>query len=52
MEIKTIAKEVDNLIVIEKSKFLGYLFPCDSKEQANEILTKLRKEHEGNQGQN
>ena len=46
MEIKTISKEVDNLIVIEKSKFLGYLFPCDSKEQTNEILTKLRKEHE------
>lgn len=46
MEIKTIFKEVTNQIVIEKSKFLAYLFPCDNKEQANEILTNLRKEHE------
>lgn len=29
MEIKTILSEVENLIVIEKSKFLGYLFPYD-----------------------
>ena len=45
MEIKTILNEVENLIVIEKSKFLGYLFPCDSKENANEILEELRKQH-------
>ena len=45
MEIKTILNEVENLIVIEKSKFLGYLFPCDSKEIANEILENLRKQH-------
>jgi uncharacterized YigZ family protein len=46
MEIKTILNEVENLIVIEKSKFLGYLFPCDSKEMANEILLDMRKKHE------
>ena len=46
MEIKTILNEVRNTIVIEKSKFLGYLYPCDSKEMANEILDELRKEHE------
>lgn len=45
MEIKTILTEVENLIVIEKSKFLGYLFPCDSKEVANEILENLRNQH-------
>lgn len=45
MEIKTILTEVENLIVIEKSKFLGYLFPCDSKEIANEILENLRNQH-------
>ena len=45
MEIKTILNEVENLIVIEKSKFLGYLFPCDSKEIANEILENLRNQH-------
>ena len=45
MEIKTILNEVNNTIVIEKSKFLGYLFPCDSKEIANEILENLRKQH-------
>ena len=46
MEIKTILNEVENLIVIEKSKFLGFLFPCDSKEMANEFLADMRKKHE------
>ena len=46
MEIKTILKEVTSTIVIEKSKFIAYLFPCDNKAVANEILANLRKEHE------
>ena len=46
MEIKTTLNEIENLIVIEKSKFLGFLFPCDSKEMANEILADMRKKHE------
>ena len=46
MEIKTIFKELNNQIVIDKSKFISYLFPCDNKDQANEILASLRKEHE------
>ena len=46
MEIKTIFEKLNNQIVIDKSKFIAYLFPCDNKEQANEILALLRKEHE------
>ena len=46
MEIKTIFEKLNNQIVIDKSKFISYLFPCDNKEQANDILVSLRKEHE------
>lgn len=46
MEIKTIFEKLNNQIVIDKSKFISYLFPCDNKEQANDILASLRKEHE------
>lgn len=45
MEIKTILKEVNTLTIIERSKFISYLFPCESKTQANEILENLRKKH-------
>ena len=38
MEIKTILKEEINTIIVEKSKFIAYLFPCDNKQEANLIL--------------
>lgn len=46
MEIKTIAKEIIDTIIVEKSKFIAYLFPCDSKSQVNDILDTLHIEHE------
>lgn len=45
MEIKTILNKVENTIIIDKSRFISYLFPCDSKENANQILLDLRKLH-------
>ena len=45
MEIKTIAKEVIDTLIVEKSKFIAYLFPCDSKQQANEIVDKINQLH-------
>ena len=45
MEIKTILKEEINTIIVEKSKFIAYLFPCDNKQEANLILEDLRKTH-------
>ena len=45
MEIKTILEEVVTTLVIEKSKFISYLIPVESKNEANEALEKLRKKH-------
>ena len=45
MEIKTILNEVNTLTIIERSKFISYLFPCESKTAANEILDSIRKKH-------
>ena len=46
MEIKTIANEVKDILIVEKSKFIAYLLPCDSKEQANKIIDEMHMEYE------
>ena len=45
MEIKTILGEVVTTLVIEKSKFISYLIPVESKSEASEVLENLRKKH-------
>ena len=45
MEIKTILDEVVTTLVIEKSKFISYLIPVESKSEASEVLENLRKKH-------
>ncbi len=45
MEIKTIEKEVSTLNIVEKSKFITYLFPCNSKDKAQSILEDIRKQY-------
>ena len=32
-------------IQVLKSEFIGYIFPCESVEEFNEILEKIKKEH-------
>lgn len=46
MEIRTIENEVTNSLVIEKSKFIGYLMPCNNKKEAEEKLNELRNKHQ------
>ena len=46
MEIKTIAKEVNDILIVEKSKFIAYLFQCDSKKQIDDIIDKMHKKYE------
>lgn len=46
MEIKTISNEINDVLIVEKSKFIAYLFPCDSKKQVDEILTKMHLKYE------
>ena len=41
MEIKTIANEVKDILIVEKSKFIAYLFPCDSKKQIDKIVEEM-----------
>ena len=43
MEIKTILEEVVTTLVIEKSKFISYLIPVESKSEASEVLEILEK---------
>lgn len=45
MEIKTISNEISDMLIVSKSKFIAYLFPCDSKEEAKDILLKLKEMH-------
>ncbi len=45
MEIKTIEKEVKQTHIIEKSKFIAHLFPCDRKSDAQVILENIRKQY-------
>lgn len=46
MEIRTIENEVTNTLVIEKSKFIGYLMPCNNRKEAEEKLNELRNKHQ------
>ena len=41
----TIDSPISNEIVIKKSKFLAQCYPIQTKEDAEEILSKIRKEH-------
>ena len=41
----SIEKETTNTIVIERSKFITYIFPISSEEEASEYLSKIKKEH-------
>lgn len=45
MEIKTILKEVTSTIIVEKSKFIAFLFPLDSKKQIEAKLDELRSKY-------
>ena len=46
MEIKTIAEEIKDILIVEKSKFIAYLLPCDSKKQADDIVLNINLLHE------
>ena len=41
----TIIKPDENKIVIEKSKFIAYIFNCNSQEEQTSILKNLKREH-------
>ena len=41
----TIIKSTENKIVIEKSKFIAYVYNCNSQEEQSTILKNLRREH-------
>lgn len=43
--MKTIKKQWQNEIVINKSRFITYLFPVTSVEEANSFLAMIRKRH-------
>jgi len=43
--MQTINKKYETKIEVEKSKFIGLLFPLDNVEQFKEILKSLQKEH-------
>lgn len=43
--MKTIKETIQNTIIIEKSKFISYLFACSSKQELEKMLDNLRKEH-------
>ena len=32
-------------VIVKKSRFIGYLYEIDSKEEAKEIIDELHKEH-------
>lgn len=43
--MKTINSNYENKIEVEKSKFIGLLFPLKTEEEFKEILKSLQKEH-------
>lgn len=45
MIIKTIKEKVINQIIIEKSKFITYLLPCFSKQEALKNLDEIKGSH-------
>ncbi len=45
MDLYTIENEYSCEIIIKKSRFIGYLFPIKSQENAQEVLKNIRKKH-------
>ena len=43
--MKSIKGEVKNEIIIEKSRFITYLFNVDSSQKAKDKIQEIRKEH-------
>lgn len=43
--MKTITSNYENKIEVEKSKFIGLLFPLKNEDEFKEILKSLQKEH-------
>lgn len=41
----TILKEENSKIVVNRSKFLGFIFPCSNEEQRDVILASFKKEY-------
>lgn len=41
----SVIEEKQTKIVIEKSKFFGYIFPCSSQEMQNEILKNIKRQN-------
>ncbi len=45
MVYNSVKKEGNSEVIEKKSRFIGYAAPCESEEQAKEILTSIRKKH-------
>ena len=45
MSMKILINDKENLVIINKSKFIGIIKKIYNKEEANEILENLRKDH-------
>lgn len=45
MAYKTVLHEADDITIIEKSKFIGYIKPVDSEEEAVAFVEKIKKKH-------
>ena len=45
MEIKTILEKTSDILIVEKSKFLTYFYPCDNKKQADSIIEEVSNLH-------
>lgn len=45
MKLKTIQEPIHTEIEVKKSKFIAYLFPIQSEEEAKQYIQQLKKEH-------
>lgn len=45
VEYRTVAKETEITLIEKKSKFIAYIKPVESAEEAEEFIDKIRKEH-------
>lgn len=45
MKIKTIKETITNTIIIDKSRFITYLYPIDSKKDIDRLLEEARKQY-------
>ena len=45
MEIKTIQEKTSDILIVEKSKFITYFYPCDNKSEAERIISEVRSLH-------